>query len=92
MRFVFVLVLGESLMLAAIGGLLGIGFSFTVIALFQDAIAAALQIPFLMPGPAGIAWEAGGALVLAIGIGGIAALYPAHRSSRADPYESMRGL
>ncbi|MDD1719515.1 MAG: FtsX-like permease family protein [Methanoregulaceae archaeon] len=91
-RFVFRLVLFESLMLAIAGGIFGVVGSFVVIALFQDAIASVLQIPFLMPGPAAIAVEAGSAFLLAIAMGGAAALYPAHKSSRTEPYDSMRGL
>lgn len=87
---VFRLILGESVIIAAIGAAIGVAASWVVLTLFQDYIAMLVQIPLIMPRTTTLAGGAGTALALTIGIGGLAALYPAIHYSRMEPYDAMR--
>ncbi|MDD1676229.1 MAG: ABC transporter permease [Methanomicrobiales archaeon] len=88
--FIFSAVFSESLLLAALGGLAGIGISGLLLSLFEPLITGTLQVPFLWPSLWTIAGDAAVAIFLAVGIGGAASLYPAYRSSTMDPYEAIR--
>jgi len=88
--YIMRLMLAESLTLSVAGALAGIGIAGVVLLAFQDFIALSLKIPFAVPTPASILAAAGSALVLSAGIGGIAALWPAWRISRSQPYETIR--
>ena len=73
--------LAESIMLAALGGLVGVlaGWSFA-------AIVAAVS-----PLPARITWwSVALALALGAGIGVLFGVYPARRAARLDPITAMR--
>jgi putative ABC transport system permease protein len=84
------LMLAESFSLSITGGLIGIGTAVVILVGFQDFIASALKIPFIIPSPLSILADGGIALFLAIVTGGIASLYPAYRITRSDPYETIR--
>jgi putative ABC transport system permease protein len=84
------LMLAESFSLSIIGGLIGIGAAAVILVGFQDFIASALKIPFIIPSPLSILADGGSALLLSIVTGGIASLYPAYRITRSDPYETIR--
>jgi putative ABC transport system permease protein len=88
--FIFTMVFAEAIVLAAIGGLLGVGVSLLLIANFQGLITQSLAIPFLWPSLTVIVAESFLAIALAVGVGGLAALYPAFKSSRLEPYEAIR--
>jgi putative ABC transport system permease protein len=88
--FILRLMLTESVTLSFAGALAGIGIAGVILLAFQDFIAMSLKIPFTIPSPAAILAAAGSALVLSAGIGGIAALWPAFRISRSEPYETIR--
>ena len=64
--------------------------SLVVLTLFKDYIATTIEIPLIMPRTTTLAGGAGIALALTIGVGGIAALYPAIDYSRLEPYDAMR--
>jgi putative ABC transport system permease protein len=84
------LMLAESFSLSVVGGLIGIGAAAVILMGFQDFIASALKIPFIIPSPMAILADAGIALFLSIVTGGIASLYPAYRITQSDPYETIR--
>jgi putative ABC transport system permease protein len=87
---IFRLILGESVIIAVIGAVIGVVISWALLLLFQDYISIMLRIPLIMPRTTTLTEGAGIALALTIGIGGIAALYPAIHYSRMEPYDAMR--
>ena len=88
--YVMRLMLAESFSIALIGGLIGIGVTAVIFVLFQDFIATSLKIPFIIPSPLALLVDGGTALLLCVGIGGIASLYPAILINRSEPYETIR--
>ena len=88
--YVMRLMLAESFSLAIIGSLVGMAAAAIVITGFQDFIAFTLKIPLISPSPMSILAHAGTALLLTIGIGGVASIYPAILVGRSDPYELIR--
>jgi putative ABC transport system permease protein len=89
-RFIFSVVFAEAILLAAIGGLIGVGVSLLLIGSFQGLITQSLAIPFLWPSVSTIIIQGALAVSLAVAVGGLAALYPAYRSSQIEPYEAIR--
>ena len=89
---IFFLVIAESLVLAAIGGIAGVGAGMVVLFLLnmQGALNSALQVTFAMPATASIALMAGMALLVVIAIGSVSSLWPAYRSSTMNPYDAIR--
>jgi putative ABC transport system permease protein len=90
---IFFLVITESLVLAAIGGIAGVCIS--LIALFmmnaQGILNSALLVSFRMPSFSEIGSMAGLALLVVIVIGSVASLFPAYQISRMNPYDAIRG-
>jgi putative ABC transport system permease protein len=89
---VFFLVMAESLVLAGIGGIVGVTISLAAFFL-MDALGllnSALQVSFRMPLPAEIASMAALALLVVIAIGSIASLWPAYQSSVMNSYDAIR--
>jgi putative ABC transport system permease protein len=89
-RFVFLIVMADTLLLAAIGSIIGSSVAALLLYGFQPAIAAQLGIPFLWPSPMSSVILAGSVCVLAMAIAAVSALYPASKASRIDPYEAIR--
>jgi putative ABC transport system permease protein len=89
---VFFLVMTESLVLAAIGGIAGVVVSIFAFYLFNTwgVLNSALQVSFRMPSPIEICSIAGLALLIVITIGSISALWPAYKSSEMNPYDAIR--
>jgi putative ABC transport system permease protein len=81
-RTILYLFLGESIMLAALGGMLGLLLGIGLAQLIQLAVPA---LPVHTP----LSFAAG-ALVLSAGIGLMAGVLPARRASRLDPIEALR--
>jgi putative ABC transport system permease protein len=89
-RYLMKLVLAESFSLSIIGGFFGMGAAAVILVGFEDFIASALIIPFVIPSPLSIMSAAGSALILVIVMGGIASLYPAILITRSDPFDTIR--
>jgi putative ABC transport system permease protein len=89
---VFFLVIAESLVLAAAGGIAGVGVSLFAFFLMnaQGILNSALQVSFRMPQLIEIGSMAGLALLVVIIIGSISSLWPAYRSSTMNPYDAIR--
>jgi putative ABC transport system permease protein len=89
---VFFLVIVESLFLAALGGVAGIGLCLFAFFLMnaQGILNGALQVSFRMPQFLEICSMAGLALFVVIIIGSISSLWPAYQSSRMNPYDAIR--
>jgi putative ABC transport system permease protein len=87
---IFLLILCESVFLAASGGILGIGVSWTILLLFQDYIAQLSNIPMSVPAFGSLLPIIGFALFTSITAGGLASLYPALRSAMMEPYKALR--
>jgi putative ABC transport system permease protein len=88
--YVFRLIIGESLVVAAIGSFIGISTAWILLIMFKNYISVVVGIPLLMPGIGSLTYGAGMAIVLTVGIGAVAALYPSVQSARMEPYEAMR--
>lgn len=88
--FIFSAVFAEAIVLAALGGVIGVGVSLLLIGSFQGLITQSLAIPFLWPSVSTIFIQGLLAISLAVAVGGLAALYPAYRSSQIEPYEAIR--
>jgi putative ABC transport system permease protein len=89
---VFFLVFVESLALAVIGGLAGIGASLGTFFMLnsQSVLDNALQVSFRMPTVVETGLMAGLAVTIVIVIGSLASLWPAYRSSQMNPYDAIR--
>jgi ABC-type antimicrobial peptide transport system permease subunit len=91
-KIIFFIVITESLVLAAIGGIAGVGASMFVFFLMNDQgiLNSALQVSFRMPPLIEIGSMAGLALFVVIVIGSVSSLWPAYQSSRMNPYDAIR--
>ena len=87
---IFRLILGESVIIAAIGGILGIAASWIVLILFQGYIAEVTRIPLSMPVVSSLVSISAVTFIVTVAVGGFAALYPAVRSALMEPYEAIR--
>jgi putative ABC transport system permease protein len=86
------MLLGEVLLVATAGGLLGLAAGWLIFSRYLDTGAGTLgAIPFLTPGAGEIALFA----LLCLGVvsisAAVAAVVPALRSARAEPYDAIRG-
>jgi putative ABC transport system permease protein len=90
-RFILMVILVEAVLLATVGALLGAAAAGFGITLFQTLITTSLGIPFLWPSMASLIIQISAIMCLAIFLGSLAALVPAIKTIRMDPYESMRG-
>jgi putative ABC transport system permease protein len=89
---IFFLVIAESMVLAVVGGIAGVGaglVAFTVLNT-QGFLNSALQVTFAMPTPAETSLMAGLVLLVVISIGSISSLWPAYQSSMMNPYDAIQ--
>jgi putative ABC transport system permease protein len=91
-KIIFSLVMAESLVLAAIGGIVGVGVCLFTFSLLnsQEFLNGALKIIFVTPQLTRISQMTGLALLVVIFIGSISSLWPAYQSSRMNPYDAIR--
>lgn len=87
---VFMLIMTEASTLSVLGGLCGIAAGGVLLYSFKNLIRASLNIPYLWPQPTQFLQIIAMCLLLAFVTGIGAALYPAFRSSRMEPYEAIR--
>ena len=89
---IFFLVIAESMVLAVVGGIAGVGaglVAFTVLNT-HGFLNSALQVTFAMPTPAETSLMAGLVLLVVISIGSISSLWPAYQSSMMNPYDAIQ--
>lgn len=91
-RFIFSLIVSESLILAVAGGIAGVCVSLAVITLLNSTgfLTSTLQVSFRMPSSASITLLTVMTLIIVLIIGTVASLWPAYRSSTMDAYEAIR--
>jgi putative ABC transport system permease protein len=90
---IFQIVMIESGLLTAAGGVLGVMLGAVVMRIYRRTIGfhlESLNIPFLWPTWSDIALLALSAITLSIMVGILGAMYPAFTASRIDPYEAIR--
>jgi len=83
------LLVGEALLLGALGGAAGVAAGLGVFALFARAILVSYTLPFLWPGPLQQLLLALTVVVGTAGFGALAAIYPAWRVARQDPFIAL---
>jgi putative ABC transport system permease protein len=90
---VFLLVITESLVLAAVGGIAGVVVSLLALLTMnsQGVLNSTLLVSFRMPSFIETGSMAVLAMIVVVTIGTISALWPAYRSSMMNPYDAIRG-
>ena len=89
-RYIFGMVFGESLLIALLGGLLGVAGTGLTFLILERQLGAAFLGPFLWPSAGAIVGDVAIALGIALIIGALSAIYPAYVSSRRDPYQVIK--
>ena len=87
---IFKLIMAEASILSILGGILGIAGGGAFLYIFRGFIRSALNIPYLWPSATQFSVLILICLALSFATGTVAALYPAIRSMRMEPYEAIR--
>ncbi|MGW8272543.1 MAG: ABC transporter permease, partial [Thermodesulfovibrionales bacterium] len=87
---IFRIVLSESLIVTAIGGVFGILFGSALIFVFKNKIMESLKLLYIWPSPQVIAVVLTATAIAALAIGLLAGAYPALRAARMEPYHAIR--
>ncbi|MBF0553019.1 MAG: FtsX-like permease family protein [Nitrospirae bacterium] len=88
---IFKLIISEAAVLSMAGGVIGIGIGGLFLYLFREPIKAALNVPYMWPQPINLVLLVLICLFLSFLTGTLAALYPAVKSMRMEPYAAIRG-
>ena len=86
---IFRLVLTESLLLSGIGVVSGLLFGSTLLMLFKNKIMASLELLYIWPSTAVITTAMSITVIVSLAAGLIAAVYPALKASRMEPYYAI---
>ena len=89
-RKLVALVLCESLMVSAIGSLIGIALSALVVFSFSTLIGSRIGLPYLHPSLPTILAIGSASMLLSLLVGPLASVYSAIRIGRSDVYMTMR--
>ncbi|MBF0564263.1 MAG: ABC transporter permease [Nitrospirae bacterium] len=89
-REIFKLIITEASTLSLMGGVAGIAAGGTCLFFLKDYIKSTLNIPYLWPSPVSFVVLIAICLALSFITGTGAALYPAIRSMRMEPYAAIR--
>ena len=84
-------VLKESIWTGLLGSILGAACGLAGMILFSGAIEKSLNLPFLLPGTAGLAAALLGGILSSVAAGALAAAVNAYRISRLDAAVILRG-
>ncbi len=89
---VLLLVMAESLVLASLGAVAGIGASLVLLSVLESngILNSALQVSFRIPSATEVSVYAGTAFLVVIAMAGISSLYPAYRAGRMNPLDAIR--
>jgi putative ABC transport system permease protein len=87
---VFKLVMTEASILSMVGGIIGISGGGAFLYLFSGFIRSSLNIPYLWPSTTQFVILIGICLILSFVTGTLAALWPAIRSMKMEPYDAIR--
>ncbi len=88
--YVFRLFFSETVLLAFLGGTVGVIGASLGLVFFQDALSSSLNIAFVWPSIIVVLSQVSIALAVAIALAGGAAIWPAFRASRLEPYDAIR--
>lgn len=89
-RFIFRLVMLEAVELTAAGGIAGLAAGAVVILALKGAVASSMGVVYLWPSAGYIVSFTAVYIAMAVVTGAVAALYPALRASRLEPYQAIR--
>ena len=89
---VLFLVMAESLVLASLGAVAGIGASLALLSALEwnGVLDSALQVSFRIPAAMEVSVYAGTAFLVVIAMAGLSSLYPAYRAGRMNPLDAIR--
>lgn len=85
------LLIFEVSLLSVVGGIIGIELGVGIVLGFMENIFRDLNLMYIWPSGGFVGALVAAALLLALGTGLAAAIYPALRSSRLEPYATIRG-
>jgi len=80
----------EVLTLSVLGGVLGLELGVAIVLAFIENVLASLNLIYIWPQAGGLVYLVSLALLISLVTGFAAALYPALRSSRLEPYATIR--
>jgi putative ABC transport system permease protein len=87
---VFRVIVYEALAITAVGGIFGMISAGALVFYFRNRIMAELGLLYIWPSPAAVFFILGSTIIVSLAIGAGAALYPALRASRMEPYMAIR--
>ena len=87
---IFRLTFGETLVISAFGGTIGVVLSLIFLITLQDYIGTITRLPLTAPDIWTMILLGCSSIAMTTIIGGIASLYPAYRSAVMDPYSAIR--